>query len=157
MLIKKSLRNLDLTTLGEFDVIHVDPPWKEYQKRAEYLQIAKRTEKMVAWSLQDILNLKLNQLIHEKSFIFLWVGSEHLDDGRALFKSWGLKRCEDIVWIKSNLNINKKNYGMANSYSTLLRFKEHCLVGISEKSNNKNDPDFLHPNIDSDVILTEEE
>jgi len=144
MLIKKSLRNLDLTTLGEFDVIHVDPPWKEYQKRAEYLQIAKRTEKMVAWSLQDILNLKLNQLIHEKSFIFLWVGSEHLDDGRALFKSWGLK-------------INKKNYGMANSYSTLLRFKEHCLVGISEKSNNKNDPDFLHPNIDSDVILTEEE
>ena len=38
-----------------------------------------------------------------------------------------------------------------------MRCKEHCLVGLSEKSNNKNDPDYVHPNIDSDVILTEEE
>ena len=36
MLLKTPLKNYDLTQLGEFDVIHVDPPWKEYQKRAEY-------------------------------------------------------------------------------------------------------------------------
>jgi len=34
--------------------------------------------------------------------LFLWVGSEHLDDGRELFKRWGFKRCEDIVWAKTN-------------------------------------------------------
>ncbi len=89
--------------------------------------------------------------------MFLWVASEHLDDGRAIFKSWGLKRCDDIVWIKSNRKINPMNLNYQNKYSTLIRCKEHCLVGISDKSNNKNDPDFIHPNIDSDVILTEEE
>jgi len=36
------------------------------------------------------------------SFLFLWVGSENLDTGRELFKRWGFKRCEDIVWIRTN-------------------------------------------------------
>ena len=30
------------------------------------------------------------------------------------------------------------------------------MVGLNENSDNKNDPDYIHANIDSDVILTEE-
>lgn len=37
------------------------------------------------------------------------------------------------------------------------RTKEHCLVGISEKSDKQIDPDYVHPNLDTDVILSEQE
>jgi len=40
------------------------------------------------------------------TFLFLWCGSEHLLDARTLFNKWGYKRCEDIVWVKSN-KVNK--------------------------------------------------
>lgn len=45
----------------------------------------------------------MNKILTPRSFVFLWAGSEHLDDARALFRKWGLKRCDDIVWIKSNI------------------------------------------------------
>lgn len=50
-----------------------------------------------------MINLPIGKMIKEKGFVFLWAGSEHLDDARSLFKQWGLKRCEEIVWIKSNI------------------------------------------------------
>ena len=60
-----------------------------------------------AWTLQELLALNVENLADSTSFVFLWVGSEHLDDGRELFRKWGFKRCEDIVWIKTNI-IKKK-------------------------------------------------
>ena len=38
-----------------------------------------------------------------------------------------------------------------------MRTKESCLVGISELSDKQIDHGFVHPNIDSDVILSEQE
>jgi N6-adenosine-specific RNA methylase IME4 len=35
--------------------------------------------------------LPIDKMIKEKGFIFVWSGSEHLDDTRLLFKKWGLK------------------------------------------------------------------
>jgi hypothetical protein len=34
MHIKADLRSFDLASLGKFDVIHIDPPWKEYKKKS---------------------------------------------------------------------------------------------------------------------------
>lgn len=66
-----------------------------------------------------------------RSFVFLWCGSEHLNDGRLLFNQWKLKRVDDIVWIKSNLeNSVMKNFSYADENSILKRCKEHCLVGL---------------------------
>lgn len=73
----------------------------------------------------------MTRVMTGRSFVFLWCGGEHLDDGRLLFKRWGLKRVEDIVWIKSNLeNSRLKNFSYADDYSFLKKFKEHCLVGL---------------------------
>lgn len=73
-----------------------------------------------------------------------------------LFKSWGVKRCEDVVWIKSNNLHLKYNPTHADDYSFLKRTKEHCLVGIRGDSKKASEPTFIHPNIDTDVIMTEE-
>ena len=88
----------------------VDPPWKEYQARAEYFNVNKQSEKTSAWTLKELVDLRVDKILTPRSFVFLWAGSEHLDDARALFKQWGLKRCDDIVWIKSNINQNPFNY-----------------------------------------------
>lgn len=92
-----------------------------------------------------------------RSFVFLWCGNEHLNDARLLFSHWKLKRIEDIVWIKSNLeNSRIKNFSYADDQSFMKRVKEHCLVGLQEIADKSIDPVYLHPNIDSDVILSEQ-
>jgi mRNA m6A methyltransferase non-catalytic subunit len=46
----------------------------------------------------------------DPSFIFLWVGSgagDGLEKGREVLAKWGYRRCEDIVWVKTNREANK--------------------------------------------------
>ncbi len=51
-------------------------------------------------------------------------------------------------------NANEQ-YQSKNSF--FVKTKEHCLIGISELSDKQIDPLYVHPNIDSDVILSEQE
>ncbi len=81
------------------------------------------------------MNIPIDKMVREKGFVFLWAGSEHLDDARSVFKKWGLKRCEEIIWIKSNIQQGRKaNESFQDDQSFLKRTKEHCLIGINEKS-----------------------
>ena len=95
---------MDCKSLDKFDVVMIDPPWPEYRQRVGNYPNLLKQEKLENWSLEEIRHLKIDQLTASPSFVFLWVGSEHLDQGRSLFKKWGFKRCEDIVWLKSNIN-----------------------------------------------------
>ena len=90
-------------------------------------------------------------------FLFLWVGAgEGLDKGRQLLKNWTFRRCEDIVWIKTNKrNFSKKSYEDCDN-SLLQHTKEHCLVGIKGAVKRGVDGHFIHANIDTDVIVSEE-
>jgi mRNA (2'-O-methyladenosine-N6-)-methyltransferase len=105
MYIKADLAELDLTSLGKFDVILMDPPWIEYQKRIENISGFVEKEKFNPWTLKEIASLPLDKISSTPTFLFLWCGSDHLLQGRTLFNKWGFKRCEDVVWIKTN----KKN------------------------------------------------
>lgn len=78
--------------LGQFDVVLVDPPWAEYKKRVEGYPSVQSQEKLGNWNFEQIRDLRVDKLVSSPSFVFLWVGSEHLDDGRLLFKNWGFKR-----------------------------------------------------------------
>lgn len=105
MFLKKNLKEFDLASLGKFDVILMDPPWEEYYKRIENLDgyvKEEEKEKFKPWTLSEIAALPLKQISETPTFLFLWCGCDHLLDGRTLFNTWGFKRCEDIVWIKTN-------------------------------------------------------
>lgn len=70
-----------------------------------------------------------------------------------MLKNWGFKRCEDIVWLKTNkfspgFKIRNNNF--------LQHVKEHCLVGVKGDVRRANDSHFIHANIDTDVIVSEE-
>jgi N6-adenosine-specific RNA methylase IME4 len=151
---KCDLKSYDLSTLGKFDVILIDPPLPEYQKRTEGLGID--SSNLTPWSFEELSNLRIDHLAENCCFLFLWVGSsEGLDKGRLLLKKWNFRRCEDIVWIKTNKHNFKRRY--YNDGDTLLQHtKEHCLVGIKGQVKRGVDGHFIHANIDTDVIVSEE-
>jgi len=64
----------------------------------------KTDEDLTPWSLNELKELKIDRITDTPSFVFLWCGSgTHLEDARELFKHWNLRRCEDIVWAKTNV------------------------------------------------------
>lgn len=153
--LKTDLKTFDLSTLGRFDVILIDPPWEEYSKRFTGLTY-ESNEKMTSWTFQEIANLNIEAIAEVPSFIFLWVGGgENLEIGRELFRIWNYKRCEDIIWVKTNIQ-NKGKGTEFNKNSILQRVKEHCLVGVKGDVRRASDSHFIHANIDTDVIVSEE-
>ena len=51
------------------------------------------------------MQLDIGEVAASRSFVFLWCGSsEGLDMGRACLRKWGFRRCEDISWIRTNIN-----------------------------------------------------
>ena len=49
-------------------------------------------------------------LAADPSFVLMWVGSgagEGLERGREVLAKWGFRRCEDIVWVKTNKSTNR--------------------------------------------------
>lgn len=133
----------------KFDVILIDPPLEEYQR-------TQGVTKTNFWSWEDVMRLEIEEVAAPRSFIFLWCGSsDGLDLGRQCLRKWGFRRCEDICWIKAN----KKNIGHNKNLepkAIFQRTKEHCLMGIKGTVRRSTDGDFIHSNVDIDLIISEE-
>ncbi|CAI9098759.1 OLC1v1035458C1 [Oldenlandia corymbosa var. corymbosa] len=135
----------------KFDVILVDPPWEEYVHRAPGV-----TDHMEYWTIEEIMNLKIEAVADTPSFIFLWVGDGvGLEQGRQCLKKWGFRRCEDICWVKTN-KTNATPGLRHDSHTLFQRSKEHCLMGIKGTVRRSTDGHIIHANIDTDVIIAEE-
>ncbi|KAG9304175.1 hypothetical protein G9A89_019737 [Geosiphon pyriformis] len=92
-------------------------------------------------------NEKRTHVAATPSFIFIWSGDANgLDRGRQLLLKWGYRRCEDIVWIKTNKQWK----------AIFQRTKEHCIMGIKGTVRRSTDGHFIHCNVDTDVIISEE-
>lgn len=139
------IRQLDT----KFDVILIDPPLEEYQR-------TQGVTKTKFWSWESIMQLEIEEIAAPRSFVFLWCGSsDGLDLGRQCLRKWGFRRCEDICWIKTN----KKNIGHNKNLepkAIFQRTKEHCLMGIKGTVRRSTDGDFIHSNVDIDLIISEE-
>ncbi|KAF8622633.1 hypothetical protein AX15_006883 [Amanita polypyramis BW_CC] len=124
----------------KFDVILIDPPFSS----------------SFTWDrLQD---LPVPNLAADPSFVFLWVGSgagEGLERGREVLAKWGYRRCEDVVWVKTNKTTNLGPGTDPPTTSLLTRTKQHCLIGIRGTVRRSTDSWFVHCNVDTDVIIWE--
>lgn len=152
MYLKTDLRNFPLSSLGSrFDVILLDPPLEEYARRSAHVAAKGPT----AWSFDDVASLPIPDVAANPSFIFIWMGNyDGLDLGRKLLTKWGYRRCEDIVWTKTNKSANST---YAEPTSVLQHTKEHCLMGIKGTVRRSVDSHFIHCNVDTDVIVCEGE
>ena len=121
------------------------------------------------WKWDDIMKLNIEAISAPRGFVFLWCGSTAgLDYGRQCLQKWGFRRCEDICWIKTN----HKRGGLKTRENVLTfilvrqkpleptgifnRLKEHCLMGIKGIIRRATDGDFIHANIDIDLLIDEE-
>ncbi len=103
-------------------------------------------------SWNHIQSLPIRLISADQSFVFLWVGradNDGLERGRELLLKWGFRRCEDIVWVKTNRK--KGTEGLGNGM--MVPMKEHCLVGIRGTVRRSTDPWLIHANVDTDVIV----
>lgn len=104
----------------------------------------------------QIMELDIGEVAANRSFVFLWCGSsDGLDMGRFCLRKWGFRRCEDICWIRTNIN-NPGHSKNLDSKAVLQRTKEHCLMGIKGTVRRSTDGDFIHANVDIDLIISEE-
>lgn len=152
MYLQCDLDTFDLVDLKyKFDVILIEPPLEEYQRRCPGLMFNWRP-----WQWDEIIKLDVPQVAAQRSFCFLWCGSaEGLDEGRKCLKAWGFRRCEDICWIKTN-KTKPGNTKYMEPNSVLQHTKEHCLMGIKGTVRRSTDGDFIHANVDLDIIISEE-
>uniref|UniRef100_T1INW0 N(6)-adenosine-methyltransferase non-catalytic subunit METTL14 n=1 Tax=Strigamia maritima TaxID=126957 RepID=T1INW0_STRMM len=150
MYLKTDLETFDIRELGgKFDVILVEPPLEEYQRSAGVTNTQ-------FWSWEQIMKLEIEEVAAQRSFVFLWCGSsEGLDLGRKCLRKWGFRRCEDICWIKTNI-ANPGHSKNLESRQVFQRTKEHCLMGIKGTVRRSTDSDFIHANVDIDLIISEE-
>ncbi|KAG8925378.1 hypothetical protein FRC02_009713 [Tulasnella sp. 418] len=125
---------------AKFDVILIDPPFSS------------------SFSWETLSTLPIPSLAADPSFVFLWVGSgagEGLERGREVLAKWGYRRCEDVVWVKTNKTSNNGPGTDPPTTSLLTRTKQHCLMGIRGTVRRSTDSWFVHCNIDTDVIIWE--
>jgi mRNA m6A methyltransferase non-catalytic subunit len=152
MFLKTDLKpSFDLKSLGvKFDVILIEPPLEESRRSSS------TSNGNNFWSWEEIMNLEIESIASHRSFVFLWCGSsEGLDLGRNCLKKWGFRRCEDICWIKTNHNAPGHSK-ILDSKAVFQRTKEHCLMGIKGTVRRSTDGDFIHANVDIDLIISEE-
>uniref|UniRef100_A0AAR2LUL3 N(6)-adenosine-methyltransferase non-catalytic subunit METTL14 n=1 Tax=Pygocentrus nattereri TaxID=42514 RepID=A0AAR2LUL3_PYGNA len=151
MYLQADLDTFDLRDLKcKFDVILLEPPLEEYYRESGIIA----SERF--WTWDDIMKLEIDEISALRSFVFLWCGSgEGLDLGRMCLRKWGFRRCEDICWIKTNKN-NPGKTKTLDPKAVFQRTKEHCLMGIKGTVRRSTDGDFIHANVDIDLIITEE-
>ncbi|XP_070804503.1 N(6)-adenosine-methyltransferase non-catalytic subunit METTL14 isoform X1 [Pituophis catenifer annectens] len=151
MYLQAELEAFELRELkSKFDVILFEPPLEEYYRETGI------TANEKCWTWDDIMKLDIEEIAAPRSFVFLWCGSgEGLDLGRVCLRKWGYRRCEDICWIKTNKN-NPGKTKTLDPKAVFQRTKEHCLMGIKGTVRRSTDGDFIHANVDIDLIITEE-
>jgi N6-adenosine-specific RNA methylase IME4 len=150
MYLKCDLETFDLKTLDQkFDVILIEPPLEEYAR-------SYGVNNVKFWDWDKIMALDIAEVSAQRSFVFLWCGSsDGLDLGRLCLQNWGFRRCEDICWIQTNHN-NVGGVKMLEPSAAFQRSKEHCLMGIKGTVRRSTDGDFIHANVDIDLIIDEE-
>lgn len=157
MYLQADLKTLDLKSLGtKFDVILIEPPLIEYARGGAGVAVSGVAPRTF-WSWDEILSLDIGEVSAHRSFVFLWCGSsEGLDLGRDCLRKWGFRRCEDICWIRTNIE-NPGHSKILEPKAVFQRTKEHCLMGIKGTVRRSTDGDFIHANVDIDLIISEEE
>ena len=147
--LKCDLESFDLKQLNcKFDTILIEPPLEEYSRTYGVTQTK-------FWDWDKIMALDIGEVSAARSFVFLWCGSsDGLDLGRLCLQNWGFRRCEDICWIRTNAR--QSGTGILDPRAVLARTKEHCLMGIKGTVRRSTDGDFIHANVDIDLIIDEE-
>jgi mRNA m6A methyltransferase catalytic subunit len=84
------VRKLDLSVLGKFGVLMMDPPWDIHMT----LPYGTLTD-------DEMKGMKIQQL-QDDGILLLWVTGRAMEVGRECLERWGYNRIDELVWVKTN-------------------------------------------------------
>ena len=111
----------------KYNIIYADPPW-EYKESGSGSRVV--NSHYPTMKIEDIKNLPIQDISHDKSILFMWVTFPRLEQGLDVIKSWGFNYYGlGFDWIKTSKN-KKLSWGMG--YYTRQN-TEVCLIGVKKK------------------------
>ena len=122
----------DNTIQKRYTTIVADPPWSRNQKGARGAQ--KHYDLM---SLDEILNIPVQDFAAENSVCWLWVTNSTIDDGYDVLRKWGFEPKAILTWFKFRPQLGLGVY--------LRNDTEHVLLGTRGKMpiHVKNQPSWF--------------
>lgn len=130
------LRYFTLSSLGKFDVILIDPPWRVIQSRPQEAMMFSNTNFKLNYntlSYEEIMDINVGSLC-DQGFCFMWVLNSSLQFGLNLLNHWGFSYIDKITWIKKT----KNDQIFAGTGYYFLHSTELLLVGVKHGSTKKN-------------------
>jgi N6-adenosine-specific RNA methylase IME4 len=117
---------------GKYNVIYADPPWpvesmilNKWESPLDY--------KYKTMTLEEIKNLKVQDLAHEDCALFLWTTHTFLHDAFHIMDAWGFKYHAAVTWDK----------GGGWTLCGIHRRTEFCLYGYKGKMNIEQEGEAL--------------
>lgn len=84
----------------KYNIIYADPPW---QNTLGSKHGKKNNAHYPYMTLQEIINLPIQEITDNNCALFLWVTFPELKDGLVVMEEWGFKyKTCAFVWVKSN-------------------------------------------------------
>eukprot|EP00002_Diphylleia_rotans_P022530 TRINITY_DN4411_c0_g2_i8.p1 TRINITY_DN4411_c0_g2~~TRINITY_DN4411_c0_g2_i8.p1 ORF type:complete len:554 (-),score=64.39 TRINITY_DN4411_c0_g2_i8:120-1781(-) len=124
------LRYFNLSCLGKFDVVMIDPPWRirgGEREMGEQTLFSNTSFKHEYYTLsnQEILDIDIGAL-STKGLIFLWVINSQMPFAFECLNKWGYEYLDRVMWIKTTKH---QNIAIGPGYH-FLHSTEICLVGF---------------------------
>jgi N6-adenosine-specific RNA methylase IME4 len=133
------LRYFNLSSLGKFDIVLIDPPWRigGGQRHGDQAAVFSNCNFKLQYntmSNEEIMDLDVESL-SDQGFCFLWVLNSTLQFGLDLLNKWGYTFVEKIVWVKKSRH-HDTMVNVTHGYY-LLHSTELVLIGMKSFSMNK--------------------
>jgi len=132
---------LDVSVLGKFDVVMMDPPWR-INMSLPYNTMS--DAEMIAMPIKPL---------QDEGVCFVWVITRALEVGRKCLRAWGYELAGEILWVKVDQVQRLKRTGRTGPF--LNHTKEHCLIGLkrSPGASGNGSCSSFNFGIDCDVIV----
>lgn len=88
------------TVEGGFQTVLADPPWRFSNRTGKVAPEHRRLDRYSTMELQDICDLRVQDVIAKNAHLYLWVPNALLPEGLKVMEAWGFRYVSNIVWAK---------------------------------------------------------
>lgn len=135
---KQTLTNFSSFTNGKkYQTIYADPPWQFQNRTGKAAPEHKRLRRYSTMTLDEIMQLPVQDIAEEKSHLYLWVPNALLPDGLAVMQAWGFTYKTNIIWEKVRQDGYPDGRGVGFYFRNVT---EILLFGIRGKNNRTLQP-----------------
>ena len=121
----------------KYQTVYADPPWQFQNRTGKAAPEHKRLRRYSTMTLNEIIQLPVQDIADEKSHLYLWVPNALLPDGLAVMQAWGFTYKTNIIWEK----IRQDGYPDGRGVGFYFRnVTEILLFGIRGKNNRTLQP-----------------